>query len=209
MRTRLLIWTIIFLGTPAYSRAADLPASLDAFHFLAGLSVVGAQMGCIEPPQCESFFREGGEQRPAELFLAAARTVNQGATHHFNPAGARLVIEHPTLSKALRAFYAPTNGTGSTELGLIHLDRPKRLSFVAGIYARTYRDGAFHGRPTAAMRATVLILLAEGCEVSHLTFSESQVPETMHFQVKPSKPVADLFAAVDSWQPPHVEWQQK
>jgi hypothetical protein len=31
----------------------------------------------------------------------------------------------------------------------------------------------------------------------------------MHFQVKPSKPVADLFATVDKWQPPHVKWKPK
>jgi hypothetical protein len=210
MRTRPLFLASIFLGITASAGVADAPASIDRFHFLAGLSVVGARMGHIAPPQCESFFREGGEQRSAELFLAAARALHKsGVNHHYNPAGKRLVIEHPTLAKALQAFYASPDGAGSTELGLIHLERNKRLSFVAGIYARSYRDGAFHGTPSAAMRATVLILLAEGCEVSQLVFSEQQVPETLHFQVKLSKAVADVFAAVDNWRPPHVEWQQK
>jgi hypothetical protein len=55
MRTP-LFWMFIFLGLTGSTRAADMPASLDTFHFLADLSVVGAQLGQIKPPQYESFF---------------------------------------------------------------------------------------------------------------------------------------------------------
>lgn len=210
MRTHLVSLALIFVGFTASARAADAPAALDLFHFLAGLSVVGAQMGHIAPPQCESFFRDGGEQRAAELFVAAARAVHKsGVKHYYHPAGKRLVVEHPALAKALQAFHASPEGVGSTEAGLIHIERNQRRSFIAGIYARSYRDGAFHGRPSAAMRATVLILRAEGCEVSKIIVSERQVPETMHFRAKLSKPVAELFAAVDKWRPRHVEWRAK
>ena len=210
MRTRFVIWMTILLGVTIPVRAAENHASLDSFHFLAGLSVTGAEMGYIAPPQCESFFREGGEQRCAELFLDATQAWSKsGTTHYYDPNGKRLVIKNRTLSEALRAFYAPPNGIGATEGGLTHLDRQKRLSFVAGIYARSYRDGAFHGRPSPALRATLKILRAEGCQISHLVLSEHEVPNTMHFQVKPSKAVADLFAIVDKWQPPHVQWQRK
>jgi hypothetical protein len=201
---------LVFFGVAWSVHAADIPASLDRFHFLAGLSIVGAGFDYISPPQCESFFREGGEQRPAELFLAAAQNwKNTQPIHFYDPSGKRLVIQHQALSEALRAFYAPPDGPGSTELGLIRLPRQQRLSFVAGIYARTFRDGAFHGAPSPAMRATVLILLAEGCQVSHLAFSEHEVPDSMYFRVTPTKPVADLFASVNDWRPPHVEWQPK
>jgi len=216
MRARFAICVIIILGVSASVHAADSDnhAQIDSFHFLAGLSVVGADMGYIAPPQCESFFREGGELRAAELFLDAAQTWTKNASSptaaiQYFERGKRFVIAHRTLSEAMREFYASPKGTGSTELGLIRLERQKRLSFIAGIYARSYRDGAFHGSPSPAMRATVLILLAEGCQVSDLTFSEHQVPDTMHFKVKPSEPIAQLFAIVDQWRPTHVEWQLK
>jgi hypothetical protein len=200
---------LVLASLPVHAADAGKLAAIERFHFLAGLSITGAEMGYIAPPQCESFFREGGEQRAAELFLDAVRAWNANSTTHYYESGKRFVIENPSLSKALKSFYSPSNGPGATELGLIKLDQQERLSFVAGIYARCYRDGAFHGRPSPAMLATVRILRAEGCQISHLNFSKNQVPETMHFQVKLSDSVARIFATVDNWRPPHVEWKQK
>lgn len=91
---------------------------------------------------------------------------------------------------------------------LLALDSRKRLSFVAGIYARCHSESGFHSRPSVAMNATIQILRAEGCEVTKPIIHDA-VPTTMHFKVKPSKPVARLFAAVDNWQPPPVEWKRR
>ena len=217
MKSRLLILLLLFFGTVAsvFAEAIGDRQSIDPLCFLAGLCLSGTERGYLAPSVCESFFREGGEQRAAELFLEVANTWDKTAasptpmTHYFDPNGNRLVVKNQALAQAIRAFYAaPTNAT-DPNLAYIEPDREKRLSFLAGVYARRYLDGAFHGDSgSRAMRAAVLILLAEGCEVYELSYDYG-VPETIHFKVKPSKQVAQLFAFIDKWQPPHVEWKSK
>jgi hypothetical protein len=210
MKTLFLKFLVIFIGLTSLVHSEAKPAEIDSFYFLAGLSIYGGGAGCITPPICESFYREGGEQRVAELFLDAATSwTKEKPIYYYQPNGKRLVIEHRALSEALLAFYTFPGGTGFNEMDIIRIEPQKRLSFVAGIYARSFSGGAFHGTPSPAMRATVLILLAEGCEVSRLVFRENEVPNVMQFCVKPSKQVAAIFAAVDEWRAPHVEWKSQ
>ncbi|RBP36651.1 hypothetical protein DES53_11690 [Roseimicrobium gellanilyticum] len=205
---------------------------IDPFYFAAGLCVTGADMGYIKPPQCDSFFREGGDQRPAEMLISAAHAWSRNTAspdttqHYYEPDGKRLVVKHAALSQALSEFYVqpdrftkaeweerqkyPRGESRLTMDDLLGLDRRKRLSFVAGIYARCHdpEDGSFHGFPSVAMYATMKILRAEGCDVPNHTLHKA-VPTTIHFKVTPSREVAHLFKAVDNWQPPSVEWKQR
>lgn len=206
------LFVLLVLALPIRAETIDNQSSIDPFCFLAGIVTTGADMGYIVPPQCDSFFKAAGEQRLAELFLEMAqswtkRTSSEASDSHYYESGGRFIVKNRKLSEALRTFYDPPKRFDIPNVAFIERDRDKRLSFLAGIYARCFRNGGFHSRPSVAMKAAVLILLAEGCEVSDVSFSEHEVPDTMHFKVKPSDRVAQLFATVDKWQPTHVKWE--
>ncbi len=210
LRVILLLMSLTAM-VPLRAAGADQPVHLDPFHFLAGISVVGAEMRYIDPPQCEAFFKD--DRRAAEMFLEVAESWRKGRSAsddtRYHETEVRYVINDPGLSLALQAFYASPVNANDPSVDRIVWDPKHRLSFVAGIYARTFRNGEFHGRPSQAMYSTVVILLAEGCQVTNLTLSENAVPSTMHFRVNPSKHVAALFERIDAWQPRSVKWEAK
>ncbi len=215
MNTQLVICLAVLsvFAVPIRAETIDTQSSIDPFCFLAGIVTTGADMGYIDPPQCDSFFKSSGEKRVAELFLEVAqrwtkRTSSETSAFRYYESGGRFIVENRNLSEALRTFYDPPKRFDIPNVASIASDRDKRLSFLAGIYARCFIDGGFHSRPSAAMSTTVMILLAEGCEVSDLRYDdERMVPGGVHFKVKPSARVARLFALVDKWQPSHVKWE--
>lgn len=84
------------------------------------------------------------------------------------------------------------------------------MSFVAGFYAAEYRasDRTFHSGPSDLTNTALLIFLMEGCEVTHQLYRDREVPDSVHFQLKPSGKIAGVFATVNAWQP-RVEWKKK
>ncbi|HSI11692.1 MAG TPA: hypothetical protein VK961_06590 [Chthoniobacter sp.] len=235
MRFAVCFLTLLAFVTSARSA---VPSSIDPFYFMVGLVSSSESLAYIAPPQCEAFFRASGEQRATELFLDAARLWSKQhssravTTHYYDPNGKRCVVENSELSTALYAFYArPERFTKKEwserqkqpwfiqawklkESDVLRLSRPQRLSFIAGVHARSMFNGKIYNQPTYAVRAAARILQKEGCRVSKVNADTSQGIDLAWFQVKlfkvePSPHIAQLFAEVDRWQPPKVKWAEK
>src|SRR4051812_44362103 len=114
MKIRFRWFLTILLELTAHAGAKDFDEidAIDPLHFLAGLGAQGAYLRSVDESACESFYKEGGEQRIAELFVQSARTWHQREKTpelletFFQPGGKRLVVNDALLGAALRDFYA-------------------------------------------------------------------------------------------------------
>ena len=70
MRVFLLAGLVVLISS---LEAAEEPKALDPFDFMAGIVSEGHFLNSDSAPTREWFFKEGGEQRVAELFVAAAK----------------------------------------------------------------------------------------------------------------------------------------
>ncbi len=232
MRNRAAIfWMTIVIGLCTSVRAQEIVdvQSIDPAYFMAGL-LTDARWH-YKLPQCYVEHRNGGGQHRVEMFLFMAQAwakkanISEPVTHYDVPGGEWapgeewLVVENWPLAESVRVFFLepsigrrldPDAPPTFASQEVVIAKPTEKLSYLAGVYADCYnkdRD-VFHGPPSLAMRNVVILLLMEGCEISNLTIDHA-VPTSMEFKVKPSAKVAAVFALVDRWQPPLVDWKTR